>query len=151
MTHPLPSGGRAWRVAWLLVVGAALTPGQARGECGDYLTFHGTGAATGAVATPNRQHADMFPASEPGLTQTTAARLPARQPCRGPNCSKAPTRQAPPLPAPTAPGGGTVKEPAAAHLLAADAPSSPAALAWGLPSADPIRRPTSVYHPPRHG
>jgi hypothetical protein len=132
MATSLPPLVRGWRAALLLVVVACASPGRATASCGDHVTILNDPAGAAEHATK---------ADGPA---------PFRLPCRGPNCSGAPRREAPPL-APVAPAGAQVKE-FAEVVACGDQPeggSSP--FARDDTSPRPIDRPSSVFHPPRLG
>src|SRR5262245_47042971 len=129
---------RGWWAALLLAAAACLTPGRASAECGDYVTIRNGPAdpahhATTRDATPQPDQA------------------PARPPCHGPNCSSAPARDPSPLP-PVAPTGLQPKELTQHPAAAADPDAGPgSALDRDPSSARPVRRASSVFHPPRAG
>src|SRR5438270_582684 len=126
---------RGWRAALLLAAAACATPGKASASCGDYVTILNGQSNSDHHATP----------AAPGETPT-----PAKPPCRGPNCSGSPTRDAPPVP-PPAPVSTPAKE--LTHNLGtlggADGPRDP--FARDASSPRPVRRASSVFHPPRLG
>ena len=133
MRLDLPALVRGWRAALLLAAAACATPDRATASCGDYVTILNGQPSSGHHATP----------AAPG-----EAPAPARPPCRGPNCSESPTRDAPP-PAPVSPVGPRVKE----LVRCADPGDAAAAPRSSLGRDDssprPVRRATSVFHPPR--
>jgi len=137
MRSPLLSLVRGWRAALLLVVVACASPQRAAAECGDYVTI--LNAPAGST-----RHAMPSPAD------TGETRAPARPPCHGPNCQGAPDRHVPP-PAPVAPAGPQGKE-LAQHLDVVDAVEAPpATFDRDTSSPRPVRRASSVFHPPRLG
>jgi hypothetical protein len=128
-----------WRAALLLVAvvcAACGSPGRAAAECGDHVTI---------LNRPTVQ-------PTPEGTASPAAGVPLAPPmapCSGPNCSGGSERHPAPLaPVSTAepPGkavaaiGGTVEPPGDASSRVGD-----------LTTSRPIRRATSVFHPPRAG
>jgi hypothetical protein len=127
---------RILRVALPLVVVACLTPNRASAECGDYVTIlNGTAA----------RHA--FPGDTPDAA-ADPGRAPVRPPCEGPHCSGSPARQAPPL-APVVPIGSQAKE--LTQHLGTDGSEADrgAACDRDMSSSRPIRRASSIFHPPR--
>jgi len=135
MASPFLSPVRGWRAALLLVAVACASPNRASAECGEHVT----------VLTPTASASlDARATPAPG-----AAVLPAspKVPCSGPNCSRAPERPAPPFaPAPTA-------EPQAKEVLqvpgAAEQPDGAASRLNDFTPPFPIRRSSSIFHPPR--
>lgn len=123
---------RGWQAALLLVAVACASPGRAAAECGDHVVI---------LTNPTNQDGHATPAT---------ADVPPKAPCSGPNCSRPPERPAPPL-APVSVSGPHGKE--AAPLLGAVEPPdlAPSSRAADLTSPRPIRRATSVFHPPRAG
>jgi hypothetical protein len=117
----------------LLVAGACLTPERASAGCGDHVTIL-NGSAAG-------EHHAAAPAD---------STLPTKLPCQGPNCSGEPVRQqAPATPvAPTTPQG---KEIAQTLDSLGDDGALPSRLDRDSAGSRPIRRSTSVFHPPRIG
>jgi hypothetical protein len=121
---------RGWRAALLLVAVACATPGRAKAECGDHVTILNGPAANSDGAS-------------------AAAPAPQKVPCSGPNCSRAPQRQDPdPAPAPTS--GPEGKE-AAVPAGSAEERDSGSARVSDLAPGALVRRPTSIFHPPRLG
>jgi hypothetical protein len=136
LTSPLRSLVYAWRVALLLVVVACSTPARAAAECGDYVTILNSSqnaSHTTSVANPNPEQ------------------MPAK-PCHGPNCSSSPAREFPPVPPAPSTSTNSVKESA---RNAAGTDDAVAALGSpfdrDLTSPHPIRRASSIFHPPRLG
>jgi hypothetical protein len=136
MTVPFPPLIRGWRAALLLAAVALSTPGTASAGCGDYITYPNS--------RPDAHSAPMSPATD------DATPAPAKTPCQGPNCSGAPVREFPPVP--PAPVTNPTKQ-QARHLGVTDLPNLEpgSAFARDLTSPRPIRRATSVFHPPRLG
>lgn len=138
MTRALSFPIRDGRAALLLVAVACFSPGRASAECGDYVTILNA-PANHPHAAPQPEH---HPATEPPA--------PVKPPCHGPNCSGAPNRELPPL-APVATTAPAVKD--LARLLG---PIDPDSHVRGRFERDhssprPVRRPSDVFHPPRHG
>jgi hypothetical protein len=130
MTSRLLNLFRDVRVPLLLVVGALLSPQQATAGCGDYVT----------VLNPTAESR-----SEPVVPPVTSGD-PAKPPCSGPNCSRAPERHTPPVP--PAPVVSAAKDlVSGAGLVVAEPPHT--SIECTSPTAHPIRRPSSVFHPPR--
>jgi hypothetical protein len=148
MTFPLESLLRGWRAALLLVAVVCASSGRASAGCGDYVTILPSNTAgatgTGGCATPVL----FIPGnSTPGLPALPPA--PPKGPCSGPNCSGAPEQDPAPL-APVTTSGPCTKE--VAQVLGPAEPSvSPSSLVCDCTSPRPIRRGSSVFHPPRHG
>lgn len=139
--------GRNWRVALLLVAVATLTPGRASAECGDYLNIPSPHANNPRAQTHGIQtQTQPIPERSAGPAPTDAT--PAKTPCRGPNCSRAPTRESLPL-APVIPSRAQVKEPVQ-HTAGQDLATVPAP-PWEFDGTflPPIHRATSIFHPPR--
>src|SRR5262245_34061869 len=140
MVRSIPTLLRGWRVALLLAV-ACLTPGRASAECGDYVTIlNGPGASA---------HQPMPGANDGATPNHENTPSPVKPPCHGPNCSSTPDLPFPPL-APIAPVGTQVKE-LTGHLHpATEADAGPGrAFDRDTTSARPIRRASSVFHPPQ--
>lgn len=136
MSSALPWPFRRWRVALLLVVIACATPGRVSAECGDHVQI------LNATALDNGDNATS-------ATTVAQSQETEKVPCSGPNCSRAPERHSPPYaPAPpTAPQGKD-----AARLLGiVDTPDTDSAPAGDFTSSLPVRRPSSIFHPPRAG
>ncbi|HVL13186.1 MAG TPA: hypothetical protein VM529_11520 [Gemmata sp.] len=134
MTFSPPPLLRGWRAVVLLAAIALSDPGKASAGCGDYITY----------AKPHaNQHHTTAGAGD------ASAPTPAGTPCRGPDCSGAPVRELPPVP-PAPPGGVGAKE-AAQRLGGSDDPDpgSQSALRGDGNSPRPIRRASSIFHPPR--
>jgi hypothetical protein len=119
----------------LLVVVACASPQRAAAECGDYVTI--------LNAPPGSAHHAM-PASP------DSGDAPARAPCHGPNCQGAPVKHYPPL-APAAPVGPQAKEQAQYLESVGDADAPPAPFDRDSSSPRPVKRASSVFHPPRLG
>jgi hypothetical protein len=135
MFPPLLAPFRGWRAALLLVAAACATPGRAAAECGDHVVI-----LNGPHARANPGHA-----APPAADESPA---PAR-PCSGPNCSRRSGHHpAPPAPVPnTGPGGKEV----APILGAVEPPDGASARFDDCTSPRPIRRASTVFHPPRFG
>lgn len=125
---------RTGRAALLLVVVACLSPQRAEARCGH----------PGAIFKTDLIAAEAGEKPSAAATESPAPAAPC--PCHGPNCSGAPTRDAPPpTVAPVTPQAtdatldSVTPHPAAAHpKFARDGSAS-----------HPIDRPSSVFHPPR--
>jgi hypothetical protein len=139
MFAPLTSLCRGWRAALLLVAVACATPGRAAAECGDHVII------LNAKASASRD-GRATPSSTEGAAESPVA---PRPPCSGPNCSSAPERHPPPS-APVPSSGPTGKE-AAQALVQIEQPDRASARVGDLMSPRPIRRASSVFHPPRVG
>jgi len=116
----------------LVVAAACATPDRASAGCGDYVTIlNGTSAGS---------HHDG--PTEPGG--------PMKAPCQGPNCSGEPVRpQAPLAPAaPVVPQGKELAETIEGLLPGGGLPSY---LQMDSSSERPVRRTSSIFHPPRIG
>ncbi len=126
-----------WRAAFLLVAVACATPQNAQAGCGDHVIIVKESPAT-----------DRHSVS--GGEEEGRPHAPVPPPCRGPDCSQSPTRNAPPI-APVAPAGPSVSvkalAPSAGPVDGADSPR--ASLHPTTTSSRPIKRATSVFHPPR--
>lgn len=134
MPSTLPWPFRRWRVALLLVVIACATPGRASAECGDH------------VRILNGATADSSDNGTPAATDTPSP-APGKAPCSGPNCSQAPERHSPPF-APAPPDSPQGKD--VARLLGSVAmPDRGSAPVGDFASPLPVRRPSSIFHPPR--
>ena len=143
MSSSLPSPFRGWRAAVLLVAVACASPNRVRAECGEYVTVLSANTKTCAA---DRIEGRATPFAIP---TTDTAESPARPkgPCSGPNCSGRPDHHPTPF-APVPPSGPHAKE--VAQLLGAVAPSQGASSRLGdFISPRPIRRASSVFHPPR--
>lgn len=120
--------------ALLLAAGVALAAGRAEAGCGDHLVL--VGRAHGP--TPG-----LAPDAPPPGPGTPAA------PCRGPNCSAAPT--------PADAADTTLKldtgpdEWGGSMPASADSPLGARALSLLLAHGQPIHQPTSIFRPPRAG
>jgi len=130
----LSSLTRYGRAALLLVAAACASPGRADAGCGDYVTILNGPAGSAHHPMPDADH----PAA------------PANAPCHGPNCSGAPARDNPPL-APVTPVGPQGKELAHSIGLVNVAGAQRPAFDRDLTSPRPVRRASSVFHPPRVG
>jgi hypothetical protein len=134
MRPPLPSPLRGWRAALLLVAVVCLSPERAAAGCGDHVTILNDSAKPDQHATPGTSEVPANPA----------------RPCEGPNCSGVPNRHVPPL-APVTPVGPQAKE-VVQCLGAVGADDDPrGAFDRDPASPRPVRRPSSVFHPPRVG
>lgn len=120
----------------LFVVVVCASPQRAQAGCGDYVTILSATAVAKTHAMPPVQVADGVPA-------------PARMPCHGPNCSGAPTRDFPASPA--SPVSQPVKEQAQGLAHAIEADPFRGSLDLDFTSLRPVRRATSIFHPPRIG
>jgi hypothetical protein len=133
MRFDLRSLTRGWRAALLLAAVALCSPGTASAACGDYITY----------ADSHRSGHAMPMADADGDA------APAKSPCDGRDCSGK-HREFPP--APSAPGTSPPKEqarPFAPSDSAAD--GSGARFTRDFDSPRPVRRATSIFHPPRLG
>jgi hypothetical protein len=130
-------------VAFAIAVSLAASAGRAAAECGDYVTILNGSGSSGHQSGTRSGHDAV-----PGGTPTPA---PAKPPCHGPNCSGSPAREAPPL-APVAPTGTQAKE-LTQHLGPVNSPDAEPGSAFDrdITSHRPIRRASSVFHPPRLG
>jgi len=138
MTTRLYSLFHGWRVALLLVVVACASPGRVSAECGDHVVI------LNANATSQPDRASSPPAAE----KTDLPALP-KAPCTGPNCSRVPERHSLPF-APVSTSGPQAKE--VAQLSALVTSTDCAATSFDdFISARPVRRATSIFHPPRIG
>jgi hypothetical protein len=134
MPFSLPSPFRGWRAALLLVVIACASPNRATAECGDYVV----------VLNANDPASPDGRATPTGMLDHPAS---PEVPCSGPNCSRAPDRHPAPL-APVSTAGPHGKE--VVQTLGSVEPSDRASsrLCDSI-SPRPIRRASSVFHPPR--
>lgn len=127
MRPPLQSGAaRLAGVALLPAVFALCCPDQAAAGCGDYVQIVGP---DGKVHSPT----DHGPA-------------PVRLPCRGPECTMGPRAPAP-VPPPPPSGASDVK--GLIEDMTDPAPCRADVRTAAGPSGSPVRRPTSIFHPPR--
>jgi hypothetical protein len=151
MTSSLPSLFRDWRAAVLLLATACASPDRAAGECGDHVTILTTNNPTSAPDRTAGRAAPTAPAHATPTATTSATEPPVRskRPCSGPNCSRGSDRfPTPPAPVPTS--GPHVKE--VAQLLdPVEQPDHESARAGDFTSPVPIRRASSIFHPPRVG
>jgi hypothetical protein len=133
MRASLPSMIRDWRAAMLLVAAACLTPDRASAGCGDHVTI-----LNGSAASEHHATAPADPSQ------------PMKFPCQGPNCSGKPVpHPASPAPVPpTTPQGKEIAQ--TLEGLSGDG-ALPFRFDRDSVSADPIRRASSVFHPPRIG
>jgi hypothetical protein len=141
MTVRFPSPFRGWRAAFLLVAAACASPGRASAECGDHVIILNGPAAANAKATPTPANPIPTPDTQPAAP---------RPPCHGPNCSGSPAPKAPlaPITAPTS----QFKEQAGQVVGDCDEGGDQGArFGRDSDSPRPIRRPSSVFHPPRLG
>lgn len=126
---------RVWRAACVVAIVACSTSQRASAGCGDYVTILNASAAS--------PHDAMSAMDDRGGTET-----PVRPPCQGPNCSSSPTRQVPP-PAPPVPTGQQVKDRVQRLELIGDADTPRESINTDNTSLRPIRRGSSIFHPPR--
>lgn len=127
--HSLPAVRRCWwAVAALAIACYTPTRAEAAGCSGHAPGFYSL-IETDAAADP------AGPVGEP-----------APKPCQGPNCSRAPLRDGLP-PAPAA--SPQFKE--QVRCFAFDADSPPASFDREAHSERPVKRTTSIFHPPRAG
>ncbi len=124
---------RGWRAVPLVVVALCATADRAAAECGDHVAV-----LNGPNTHTNRT--DAHPATD---APTEGA---PRKPCSGPNCSRPQDPDAPP-PTPTSKSGAGVKE--AAHDSEQFDPSACSVRVGDFTSPRPVRRASSVFHPPR--
>jgi hypothetical protein len=145
MRYSLPPLIRGWRAAMLLAAVALSSPGRASAECGDYITVGGKSAMAHHEPAPDT------PATTPTAQSETRPAAPGKRPCRGPNCSASPAKEFPPVP-PAPSAGPQAKEHARLPETARDSGADPRdPFARDNTSPRPIRRATSVFHPPRIG
>src|SRR5262249_104147 len=134
MTVSLSSLFRGWRATALLVVVVCLSPQRVAAEGGDHVRILNTSVDSDLHAMPG-------PAEKPA---------PLPPPCQGPNCSSAPERPTPLFP-PVTPVGLQGKE-VIRSLGLNDQPENPGfSFDHDFTSLRPIRRPASIFHPPRVG
>ena len=139
MIARFPTPFRGWRAPLLLVAAACASPGRASAECGDHVIILNGPAAANAKTThtPANPTPDATPAAP-------------RPPCHGPNCSGSPAPKAPlaPITAPT-----TQLKEQAGHAGSECEADRDSGTPFGPDSdcACPIRRASSVFHPPRLG
>jgi hypothetical protein len=135
MTSLLPSLCRGWRAGLVLAAVACAAPARATAGCGDHVV----------ILTQGAPGADARESFAPAGTDHA---LP-QKPCSGPNCSRAPERQAPPsAPAPNSGPDGKESLQVQGAVESPDGASSPRC---DSRSAVPVRRATSIFHPPRAG
>ena len=129
MRETLPSLIRGWLAAMLLVAAACLTPDRASAGCGDHVTILNSSSQSDHQAGQSDQ---------------------SKLPCQGANCSGEPLQhQAPLAPATTvAPQG---KEIVQSLLGPSDDEGLRSLLDRDFSRTHPIRRASSVFHPPRFG
>jgi hypothetical protein len=138
MASSLRSLFRGWWAALLLVVVACASPGRATAECGDYVVI----LNTNDPASPDGR-------ATPFSTPTGSVEHPAspKVPCSGPNCSRSPERHPAPF-APVSPPGPHGKE-VVQTLGSVEPTDSASSRICDFISPRPIRRASSVFHPPR--
>ena len=123
---------RGWRAALLFVAVACLTPNRASAGCGDHATI-----LNGADHHAMPMNSDSHDTTKP--------------PCHGPNCSGAPVRENPPMPAPVSPTGPQAKEVAQILQSVVGAVQTGGSFDRDTTSSRPIRRASSIFDPPRLG
>jgi hypothetical protein len=131
----LPPSGliRGWRAAVLLAAVALGSPGTASAACGDYITY---------PDSHKNGHAAPMTASEDDAS-------PTQSPCEGRDCGGK-NREFPP--APSAPVSSPTKEQARSFTPSdATGDGSGTRFARDFDSPRPVRRATSIFHPPRLG
>jgi hypothetical protein len=130
---------RLWRALLLLIAAFALTQGRASAECGDYITIR-------HAARVANQHESM-PWTVPPTLNDIKNTVPENLPCRGPNCSRSPGQNLPPL-APVAPvislAKGLIQD-----IQPIDEATQHSPLARDFTFILPINRPFPIFHPPR--
>lgn len=133
MVHLPPLLTRSRCATALVAVVACLSPGRASAECGDYVII------LPPSGTPHPAKPEPTTAPQP---------IPVTPPCHGPNCSGSPTRETPPASPPAT--GGLMKE-SARHSAGTD--FVPSVSGSPFPRDDtsprPVRRASSIFHPPR--
>lgn len=136
MRHLSPSTVlRGTVAAVLLAAGMSLSAGRAEAGCGDYLKLLGE-SGTHDPHLAGRLMSTGHRPLEPGRSD---------RPCRGPNCSSAPS--APDMPVPVSP---VVKDTAAGMRGEADDHAAASRrTAWLDSAARRIHRPTDTFRPPR--
>jgi hypothetical protein len=134
MTSLFPSLVRGWRAALVLAVVACASPARATAGCGDHVV----------VLNQNAPSAGAHESLAPGGTDHP---LP-QKPCSGPNCSRAPERQAPAAPAPDSGPDGKDSLQAPATF---EPPDGAPSRQRDFTSPVPLRRAASIFHPPRVG
>ncbi|MFO0929578.1 MAG: hypothetical protein U0736_21540 [Gemmataceae bacterium] len=136
MRHLSPSTVlRGTVAAVLLAVGMCLSAGRAEAGCGDYLKLLGEPGTHDSQLAARLMNSGHLP-PEPGRSD---------RPCRGPNCSSAPS--APDMPVPVPPVG---KDTAAGmHGEVDDHAAASRRTAWLDSAARRIHRPTDTFRPPR--
>jgi hypothetical protein len=135
MAFSFPPPWRDWRAAVLLVAVACASPDRASAACGDHVTV----LAPAAAASP-----DSRETTPPGAAELPPA---PKLPCSGPNCTRAPERNAPPFaPAPTA--EPPVKEVLQTLDAVEQSDGSSSRLSEFTPPF-PVGRASSIFHPPR--
>jgi hypothetical protein len=145
MTSALKSLLRGCRAALLLVAVVCASSGRASAECGDYVTI----LSPSATCSDGRAAPVLFTPVNGTAESPALPAAPRKGPCSGPNCSGAPERQPAPL-APVTTAGPQGKE--VAQVLGSDEQSEGACTrVCDSTSSRPIRRASSVFHPPRHG
>ena len=124
----------ALRGVILLVVIACATPGSASAGCGDYVTI---------LSDPHGSAHHAIPAHG----ESTAPLMP---PCHGPNCTELPVKHHAPL-APITTVGPQVKELAETLVSVGGTDHPPSSFDRITSTSRPVRRATSLFHPPRIG
>jgi hypothetical protein len=105
--------------------------------------FAGAGRADAGCG----DHVIILKAAGDSLTTDTPADPPKQTPCHGPNCKSAPVDHAP-MPAPA----GVQLKPSKDLFVPSELPAHAGLLLgdpFEFPSARPIDRATSIFHPPR--
>lgn len=136
-----------WRVALLLVAVSCLTPGQTFAECGDYVVIRNAQTGTVPHASATSRHSSTT-SPEPG-SDLLKIPIPAKTPCHGPNCSGAPAHEHPPL-VPVTSLSNQLKKQAQSSIPVEGEARTNSSFDRDQSSPHPIRRASSVFHPPRH-
>jgi hypothetical protein len=126
---------RRWRAVLLLVAAFVLTQGRASAECGDYITIR--------HAAHGRSPHESMPVTSNDFKDS----VPEKLPCHGPNCSRSPGRNLPPL-APVAPVISLAKD-LVQSIKPINETTPHSTLARDFTSTLPIDRPSPIFHPPR--
>jgi hypothetical protein len=133
---------RSWRAMVLLAAYLVFNSGRASAECGDYITIHVP------ALSQDQGHSPQVTQTNTDLTPNEMPVFPLKkQPCHGPNCSKSPTPNSPL--APVVPVSTLIKEVPQQRVTESEEGDGTAAFPRDYISELPIRRSSSIYHPPR--
>jgi len=123
-------------IAVAMAAGVLLTPSAAEAGCGHYVVVGGVGGMgmPGPDGSAGHESSDAVPVA------------PGGRPCLGPLCSQAPVA---PSPAPATPLSFSQHDPLSSALAVEPADCFLSYLVETEAHRRPVRRPGSIYHPPR--